>query len=179
MKYALLTQSKLNKHIHKDFTVRILLITAALALLPISELRGAIPFALGNKEPILFTYIYCVLLNASVGPLVFIFLNTLHKFLIRFKWYAQVFNSFVAKNRHKIERKIRKYGYLGLALFVAIPLPVTGAYTGTLGAWLMGLEPHKTFLSVLIGVSISGIIVTAISYFGIAAFSIFTKQIML
>ena len=86
---------------------------------------------------------------------------------------------FCRKNRHKIEHKINKYGYAGIALFVAIPLPVTGAYTGTLGAWLMGLDAKKTFLSVFIGVIISGIIVTAISYFGISAFSIFTKQVTL
>ena len=159
--------------------MRTLLITAALALLPISELRGAIPFALGNREPVLFTYIYCVLLNAAVGPIVFIFLSTLHKFLYRFSWYSFIFDGFVDRNRHKIEGKIRKYGYAGIALFVAIPLPVTGAYTGTLGAWLMGLEPRKTFFSVFIGVIISGIIVTAISYFGLAAFSIFTKQVTL
>ncbi len=159
--------------------MKTLLITALLSLLPISELRGAIPFALGNKEPVLFTYIYCVLLNAAVGPLVFIFLATLHKILVKHTWYAALFTSFVERNRHKIEKKINKYGYAGIALFVAIPLPVTGAYTGTLGAWLMGLDAKKTFLSVFIGVIISGIIVTAISYFGITAFSIFTKQITL
>ena len=159
--------------------MKTLLITALLSLLPISELRGAIPFALGNKEPVLFTYIYCVLLNAAVGPLVFIFLASLHKVFLKQSWYETLFESFVEKNRHKIEKKIKKYGYAGIALFVAIPLPVTGAYTGTLGAWLMGLDAKKTFLSVFIGVIISGIIVTAISYFGITAFSIFTKQVTL
>ncbi len=159
--------------------MKTLLITAFLSLLPISELRGAIPFALGNKEPVFFTYFYCVLLNAAVGPLVFTFLATLHKVLIKHSWYASLFTSFVEKNRHKIEGKINKYGYAGIALFVAVPLPITGAYTGTLGAWLMGLDAKKTFLSVFIGVIISGIIVTAISYFGITAFSIFTKQVTL
>lgn len=74
-----------------------------------------------------------------------------------------------------MEDKIIKYGYAGITLFVAIPLPITGAYTGTLVAWLMGLDAKKTFISVLAGVVISGIIVTIISYYGIAAFSIFIK----
>ncbi len=159
--------------------MKTLIITGILSLLPISELRGAIPFALSNKEPVVFTYIYCVLLNAAVGPLVYIFLSTLHKWLIRHTWYESFFTSFIEKNRHKIEHKIKKYGYAGIALFVAVPLPITGAYTGTLGAWLMGLDAKKTFLSVFFGVVISGIIVTVISYFGIAAFSFFTKQVTL
>ncbi len=157
--------------------MKIILLTAFLSLLPISELRGAIPFALGNGLPLVFTYIFAVILNAMVGPLVFIFLSTLHKWLVRFQWYKSFFDSFVDKNRHKVENKIMKYGYAGITLFVAIPLPITGAYTGTLVAWLMGLDAKKTFFSVLIGVVISGIIVTIISYYGIAAFSIFIKQI--
>ena len=157
--------------------MKTILITAFLSILPISELRGAIPFALGNGLPMVFTYIFAVILNALIGPLVFIFLSTLHKWLIRFVWYSSFFDSFVERNRHKVEKKIVKYGYAGITLFVAIPLPVTGAYTGTLVAWLMGLDAKKTFLAVLAGVVISGIIVTIISYYGIAAFSIFTKQI--
>lgn len=154
-----------------------ILITAGLALLPISELRGAIPFALGNGLPLLFTYFFAVFLNALVGPLVYLFLSTIHRVLVKLRWYRTFFDSFVEKNRHKVEDKIIKYGYAGITLFVAIPLPITGAYTGTLVAWLMGLDAKKTFISVLAGVVISGIIVTIISYYGIAAFSIFIKNI--
>ncbi len=159
--------------------MKTLILTALLSILPISELRGAIPFALGNGKPVLFTYIYCVLLNAAVGPIVYAFLSTLHGRLVHVPWYNDIFTSFVEKNREKIETKIKRYGYAGIAIFVAIPLPITCAYTGTLGAWLMGLDAKKTFASVLAGVIISGIIVTVISYFGITAFSIFTKQVTL
>ncbi|MEA1910526.1 MAG: small multi-drug export protein [Spirochaetota bacterium] len=154
----------------------IYIITAFLSLLPISELRGAVPYAIANGLSPMFTWFYCVLLNAAVGPLVFIFLSTFHKFLIRFSWYERLFERFVEKTRHKIEGKVKKYGYLGITLFVAIPLPITGAYTGTLGSWILGLEPKKTFLSVLIGVMISGTIVLTITYFGIEALSFFTKD---
>ena len=154
----------------------IYIITAFLTLMPISELRGAIPYAIANGLSPMFTWFYCVAFNATVGPLVYIFLLTFHRFLIRFKWYEKLFTGFVEKARHKVEHKVRKYGYLGITLFVAIPLPITGAYTGTLGSWILGLEPKKTFLSVLIGVMISGTIVLAITYFGIEALSIFTKE---
>jgi len=153
------------------------IITAFLSLLPISELRGAIPYAIANGLSPVFTWFYCVILNAAVGPLVYIFLSTFHKFLIRFTWYQNLFERFVEKTRHKVENKVKNYGYLGITLFVAIPLPITGAYTGTLGSWILGLEPKKTFLSVLIGVIISGTIVLTITYFGIEALSIFTKDL--
>ncbi|MCK5153903.1 MAG: small multi-drug export protein [Spirochaetales bacterium] len=155
----------------------IYIITAFLALLPISELRGAIPYGIANGLAPMFTWFYCVILNAAVGPLVYIFLSTFHKFLVKFSWYQNLFERFVEKTRHKVEGKVKKYGYLGITLFVAIPLPITGAYTGTLGSWILGLEPKKTFLSVLIGVIISGTIVLAITYFGIEALSFFTKDL--
>ncbi|MBT3274759.1 MAG: small multi-drug export protein, partial [Spirochaetales bacterium] len=66
---------------------------------------------------------------------------------------------------------------LGLALFVAVPLPITGAYTGTLGAWVLGMDPKKTFLAVFLGVIISATVVTIVSYLGIEALSFFTKQV--
>jgi len=154
----------------------IYIITAFLTLLPISELRGAIPYAIANGLSPAFTWFYCVILNAAVGPLVYIFLSTFHKFLINFTWYKNLFERFVEKTRHKVENKVKKYGYLGITLFVAIPLPITGAYTGTLGSWILGLEPKKTFLSVLIGVIISGTIVLTITYFGIEALSFLTKD---
>ena len=157
----------------------IYIITAFLTLLPISELRGAIPYAIAHGLSPLFTWFYCVILNAAVGPLVYIFLSTFHRFLIKFTWYKNLFEKFVEKTRHKVENKVKKFGYPGIVLFVAIPLPITGAYTGTLGSWILGLEPQKTFLSVLIGVMISGTIVLAITYYGIEAFSFFTKDISL
>jgi len=152
------------------------IITAFLSLLPISELRGAIPYAIANGLSPVFTWFYCVILNAAVGPLVYIFLSTFHRLLINFNWYKKLFERFVERTRHKVENKVKKYGYPGITLFVAIPLPITGAYTGTLGAWILGLNPKKTFLSVFIGVIISGTIVLAITYYGIEAFSFFTKH---
>jgi len=65
--------------------------------------------------------------------------------------------------RKKGERKIQAWGDIGLILFVAIPLPVTGAWTGTLAAYLLKLEKKKAFLSIFVGVVIAGLIMTAVS----------------
>ena len=138
--------------------------TAFFSVLPISELRGAIPYAVGHGMNPVYAYFYCVFLNALVGPIVFIFLNTFHHLFSKMEWYRNVFDRFVEKTRKKVGDKINKYGYLGVTLFVAIPLPVTGAWTGTLGAWIFGLKKRKTIPAVILGVAISGLIMSLIVY---------------
>jgi len=90
--------------------------------------------------------------------------------------YRKTFDYFLERTRRRIGPKVEKYGYLGLTLFVAIPLPVTGAYTGTLGAWFFKLKKRKSFLAVFLGVVIAGIIVSIVSIFGIHIFDIFIKK---
>lgn len=157
-------------------TVRTFLIAGFLSVLPISELRGAIPFALTQGMSIPLAYAYCVLLNALVGPILYLFLFSVHKLLSLWGWYRRTFDRLIQRARNKLHSKVERFGYWGVMLFVAIPLPITGAYTGTLGAWVLGLDAKRTFLAVLAGVMISGVIVTVISYLGIEAFSFFIKQ---
>ena len=79
--------------------------------------------------------------------------------------------------RLKIHPEVEKYGILGILIFVAIPLPLTGAWTGTLGAWILGLDRKKTILAVVGGVVVAGVIVTAIvGMLGAGASSIFIKR---
>lgn len=152
-------------------------LTALFCLLPIFELRGAIPFGMTQDLPLIFLIPFCVVLNALVGPLVFLFLSTVHKLFSRFSRYRALFDKIVARARRKVHAKVEKYGYLGLALFVAIPLPITGAYTGALGAWVLGLDPKKTYLAVLLGVVIAATVVTLVTFLGIEALSLFVKQV--
>ena len=157
-------------------TLRTLLITGLLSILPISELRGAIPFALSQGVSIPVAYLFCVVLNALVGPIVYLFLFSVHKLLSLMEWYRKFFDRVVERTRTKIHARVERFGYWGILFFVAIPLPITGAWTGTLGAWVLGMDPKKTFLAVLGGVIVSGIIVTTISYLGIEAFSFIIKD---
>ena len=157
--------------------VKTYLVTAAFTLLPISELRGAIPYAVFNGIHPLTAYFYCVVLNALLGPLVYLFLDSLHKLFYRMKWYRSLFDRIVTRARKKISDQVDKYGYLGIMLFVGIPLPITGAYTGTLGAWILGLDRKKTCIAIATGAMISGIIVSLIVYFGAEAASIFIKHV--
>ena len=150
--------------------------TAFLAFLPISELRGAIPFAMANGVPWYAAYPYAAALNALVAPVCWLFLSTLHRLCFRMEWYRGFFERFVGRARRKLERGLEKWGWLAVAVFVAVPLPVTGAWTGTLGAWVLGLRRGRTLLAVILGVICAGIIVTAVTALGIQAFEIFIKR---
>ena len=151
--------------------------TVGLSLLPISELRGAIPFAVARGMPVLEAYFIAVVCNALVAPLAFIFLETFHRLFYRWSFYAGIFDRFVERSRHKVHAQVERYGYLGIMLFVAVPLPITGAWTGTLGAWILGLGRRKTMLAVAGGVMISGIIVSVIVGFGVEALGFLIKHV--
>jgi uncharacterized membrane protein len=156
-------------------SLRTLLVTLALCLLPISELRGGLPYALSSDVPLPVAYLICVGANALVAPLVYLFLSSLHKLLERWRPYRRFFEHIVERSRRRVHAKVEKYGYAGLILFVAIPLPITGAYTGTLGAWILGMDRRKTILAVSVGVIIAGIIVATVFTLSIKALYFFLK----
>ena len=161
----------------------ILLVTAVLSFMPISELRGAIPFAMVNKIPWYAAFLFAVFFNALVAPFCWLFLATVHKLLYGTQpeggigWYKKFFDRFVERAREKLSGSMEKWGWLGIALFVAIPLPVTGAWTGTLGAWVLGVSKQRTMAAVILGVIMAGIIVTAVMVLGIEVLkALFTKE---
>ncbi|MBC8302342.1 MAG: small multi-drug export protein [Pelagibacterales bacterium] len=148
-----------------------------LSILPIAELRGGIPYAIANDLNPLLTFFICVGANILVFPIVFFFLEFLHPLFLKIDLYKRLFDKFIIKTREKIGNKIEKYGFWGLMIFVMIPLPVTGAYTGSFAAWLFNIPKKKAFLAVSLGVIMAGIIVTTIVLTGIEAFQFLLKDI--
>ena len=130
--------------------------------MPWIELRGAIPFGILclHLDPI-FVFLISVTINILIFFPIFLGLTFVYPYL---KEYAIVKNT-VGRVRKKGEKKVKKYGFWGLAAFVAVPLPVTGAWTGTLIAWLFGLERKRAFMAIAVGVIAAGIIVTLLSVF--------------
>jgi uncharacterized membrane protein len=163
--------------------VSILLITAFLSFMPISELRGAIPFAIANGIAWYWAYPFTVILNALIAPVCWIFLATIHKFLYGaspekgIRLYKNFFDRFVEKARGNISVKLERWGWLGITVFVAIPLPITGAWTGTIGAWVLGVSKKRTIIAVTLGIAAAGVIVTAVVVLGIEAANLFIKKI--
>ncbi len=147
------------------------------SILPISELRGGIPFALSQNLNPFLVYLICVFTNILAFPIVYFFLEILHPLFSKWNWYKSLFDKFIIRTRKKVETQIEKYGFWGLMVFVMIPLPVTGAYTGTLASWLFKIDKKKAFLAVSLGVIISGIIVSAIYLSGVQVFQFLLKDV--
>jgi len=158
-------------------TAETLFWAAILSLTPIFELRGGIPYAVAKGMPLLGAALWCAAWNAMASPIAYIFLQTVHKLLYRWKAYASFFDRFVERARDKVKPSVDRYGFLGLALFVGIPLPFTGAWTGVLGAWMLGMEKKKAMLAILIGVLMAAVIVSIVVGFGIGALSLFVKKV--
>jgi len=133
-------------------------------LLPISELRGGLPYALSQGIGLVPAYLFCVFVNLLVAPVVLVFLNTLHRILLPLRPYRWLFDRLVARARRRVESRVQKYGPWGLAVFVGIPLPITGAYTGALGAWILGMKPRTAIPAISVGVLAAGIVV-ALAYY--------------
>ncbi len=130
------------------------------AAMPISELRGAIPLAVYYGFSPVKAYVISVLGNLLPVPFLLAFLEKVREVVKKWNLTSGIFEVFerrALKNRDLIE----KYGYLGLTLFVAIPLPVTGAWTGALLAVLLELKDVKSLACIALGVAIAGIIVLA------------------
>lgn len=138
-----------------------------ISALPIFELRGGIPVAIGLFH---FPWYYALLLsvigNLLPVPFILLLLNSATRLLSRVRLFNRILTWLFERTRRR-GKMIEKYERIGLVLFVAIPLPVTGAWTGSLAAVLFGLRFRHAFLSILIGVLISGVIVTCLSVFGL------------
>ena len=138
-----------------------------ISLLPILELRGGlIAAALLGLDPIP-SYIISIIGNLLPIPFILLLINKILDWMRKSKHFSKIANWLDSKvEKHK--GQIEKYGYLGVILFVGIPLPGTGAWTGSLIASVLEMDKKKTFLSVLLGVFLASIIMMVLS-FGILA----------
>jgi len=138
------------------------LVVLLAAALPVSELRGAIPLAIGvyGYDP-WQAYLLAVLGNLlPVVPLL-LFLGPVSDWLRRFTFWDKFFTWLFSRTRRKYIREHESFSLTALALFVAVPLPVTGAWTGCAIAFLLGFRFWPAFAAISIGVLLAGVIVTA------------------
>ena len=137
---------------------------ALLSALPIAELRGAIPIALTiYKMPVFSAYIFAVLGNIVPAIFLLLFLKPFSEYLRQLYYFDIFFEWLFKRTRRNTEKKFEKYGALFLLFFVAIPLPVTGAWTGSAAAFVFGIRFWFAFPAIAGGVMIAGVIVTLAS----------------
>jgi len=137
------------------------------SMLPIVELRGALPLAI-NLFHIHWIKAFLISLIGNLIPVPFILLllEPIVRMLSKIKPLGKFFSWLFARTRRRGNRMIEKYEEVGLLAFVAIPLPGTGAWTGSLIAFLFGLKFKSSLLFISIGVFIAGVIVTTLCLLG-------------
>ena len=142
------------------------LIIFLISMVPLIELRGAIPYAVGFDLPLLPSYIICILGNMLPVPIIFLFARKV------LEWGADKpvigkFFTFCLEKGHKggekLQQKAGRGLFVALLLFVGIPVPGTGAWTGTLAASLLDMDFKTSIIAVMCGVLLAGIIMAAAS----------------
>jgi uncharacterized membrane protein len=141
-----------------------------ISMTPILELRGGLLAAKLLGVDILMAIPICVLGNIIPIPFILLFIRAVLRWMSgsRVKFFAKV-SGWLDRKVQKHKGTIEKYSYLGIIIFVAVPLPGTGAWTGTLIASVLGLEPKKSFVAAVGGVLMATAIMTVISYCGLGA----------
>lgn len=144
-----------------------------LAMAPVTELRAAIPVGLGVYKLSLLELIPLVLLGNMVPAFIVLYgwdwcVTQTAK---HWPWLTRQLEKWYTKTQVQWDAKIEKYGPWALVLFVAIPLPGSGVWSGALAAWIFKLEKKKAFVSIFIGIVLSSAAVLALTLTGINLFS--------
>ncbi|WP_288981562.1 small multi-drug export protein [uncultured Parvimonas sp.] len=139
-----------------------------ISMLPVIELRGAIPYSQAMGLPILSSYIIAIIGNLIPVPFIYFLAKKLLILGENKKYIGKFCKKLLLKGHKAGEKILKKSGKSGtliaLALFIGIPFPGTGAYTGILAASILDIDFKTSFLSAIIGVILSGIIMSTISF---------------
>ncbi len=142
------------------------LIVFFISMVPLIELRGAIPYAIGYNLPILPSYIIAIIGNMLPVPIIYLFARRVLEFGKDKKYIGKFFTWCLKKGEaggKKLQAKAGKGLYWALFIFVGIPLPGTGAWTGTLAASILDMDFKKSVIAVMAGVILAGIIMGVLS----------------
>ncbi len=134
-----------------------------LSMLPVSELRGAMIYAASVEIPLREALPLSIIGNMIPVLPILLMLGPVSEWGSRFPLGERFFNWLFARARSKSE-KVKRYEALGLTLFVCIPLPVTGAWTGAAIAFVLGIKTRNAFLAIMAGVVLAGLIMSVVAY---------------
>ncbi|NQU78497.1 small multi-drug export protein [Candidatus Woesearchaeota archaeon] len=148
-----------------------------ITFLPFLELRASIPYGiLKLNMNWVDVFMICVITNILLGILVYFMLDKFIHLVVKIKPVGRLYDRIVQKTQKRIHKYVDKYGEIGIAIFIGIPLPGSGVYSGALGSYLLGLGYRKFIIACIIGVIIAGTAVTLISLFGNGAWMFFIKN---
>ena len=152
------------------------LLVFLVSMVPLIELRGGVPIAVGMGLPYFKALIVCVIGNMLPVPVIYFFARKVLEWGKDKKYIGKFFTYCIEKGEHGGQRLTARAGrqglFVALLLFVGIPLPGTGAWTGTLAASFLNMGIKSTTLAVSLGVILAGIIMGAVSMTGVHVFGL-------
>ena len=141
-----------------------LLMTFLISMVPVVELRGAIPIGVAHGLPFWWAIPVAIIGNLVPVPFIIVFIKKIFAWLrTKSRWLESLVTRLENRAIGKIDT-VKKYAFWGLFLFVAIPLPGTGAWTGSLIAAMMDMKVKDAFPSILLGVVTAGVIISFATY---------------
>ena len=154
------------------------LLIVILTFVPALELRASIPYGILVAElPWFVVFPVAVVSNIVLGPIVFLLLNQLLHVMLRIRIVNRIWDHMILKTQKKIHPLVEKYGVLGLSIFIGIPLPGSGVYSGAVGGYLLGFTKREFYISTVLGVLIAAIVVTIVVMTGSGALGLFVKNV--
>ena len=145
--------------------------TLLVSMVPIVELRGGIPFGVALGLPYPVAFVAAVIGNILPVPFILVYIRRIFQWMRSHLPRLDGMVDALERKAHLKGRKVNRVKYLGLFLFVAIPLPGTGAWTGALAAAFMDMPLRKAIPSILLGIIAAGCIMTALTSLGVNAFT--------
>ena len=136
-----------------------LIISMLWSLSPFGEAKVGIPYGMLKGHNIYVVFLVCFVANAMVFPMVIFFLEKVNRFFTKWKFYKKSAIFIARRAKNGSGRNIQKFGFLGLVLFVMIPLPGTGVYAGSIASYLFKIERKRAFLANTIGIFFSSVII--------------------
>ena len=140
------------------------LLTVLVSMVPVVELRGGIPFGVGVGLPVWAAFLAAVIGNLIPVPFIIVYIRRIFQWMRRRIPWLNLMVDALERKGHLKGRRVNKYKYLGLAVFVAIPLPGTGAWTGSLAAAFLDMPLRKAIPSVVAGVLVAGAAISVLTY---------------
>ncbi len=140
------------------------ILTMLVSMIPVVELRGGIPFGVAAGLPVWAAWLAAVIGNLIPVPFIIVYIRRIFQWMRKRMPKLNSMVDWLEKKAHLKGQKVTRYKYLGLAIFVAIPLPGTGAWTGALAAAFLDMPLRKAIPSVVAGVLVAGTVISLLAF---------------
>lgn len=153
--------------------INFIIYTFLLSISPLGEARVGIPYGILNGLNPVLAFFVGLLGNLLIFPIFMYLIDAFNAKLWRYPFYKKQNIWLIRRAKKGLGDKIQKYGFWGLMIFVMIPLPTTGAYIGTIAAYIFKLQRREAFMAVSLGVIISCLIMAASTHLSLLGISLF------